>query len=142
MVARSSVLYPHRQWPTRHDPGQPKQSTSATYQRLFPAANNLVTIEFDHYAHGGNRADGMAVVLSDARVTPARAFGGPLGYGFKTRDQRFCRRLDGVGIDEYGNYANEGLLNPGLVLRPFPFVAPVPVQGPRAIAIWQERRAT
>ena len=46
------------------------QATSLTYLKLFPAANNLVTVEFDHSAYGGTGADGIAMVLSDAKITP------------------------------------------------------------------------
>ncbi|MFH4665842.1 DUF6701 domain-containing protein [Vibrio cidicii] len=85
------------------------QSTSSSYQRLFPARDNLVEVEFDHFAYDGSGADGIAVVLSDARVTPrAGAFGGPLGYGFKPNEPGFAGGWLGIGIDEYGNFSNEG----------------------------------
>lgn len=85
------------------------QSTSATYQRLYPAANNLVVVEFDYWAYGGSGADGLALVLSDASITPqAGSFGGPLGYGFKPGIDGFAGGWLGFGLDEYGNFSAEG----------------------------------
>ena len=90
-----------------------QQSTAASYQYLFPAKNNYVSIEFDHYARPGSGGDGMAIVLSDASVPPsAGAFGGPLGYGLKPGIEGFAGGWLGVGIDEYGNFSKEGAVNP------------------------------
>ncbi|WP_421215631.1 DUF6701 domain-containing protein [Aeromonas jandaei] len=89
------------------------QATSATYQRLFPAAGNLVTLTFNHYAYGGTStgADGMTVVLSDASVTPQPgAAGGPLGYGHyqPSNVPGFAGGWLGFGLDEFGNFSSFG----------------------------------
>ncbi|WP_372377364.1 DUF6701 domain-containing protein [Vibrio natriegens] len=95
------------------------QATASAYNYVFPSDQNYLEIEFDHYAYGGNGADGVALVISDASVPPKTgAFGGPLGYGMKLTDypnsdvtedaEGFAGGWLGVGIDEYGNFRREG----------------------------------
>ncbi|HCE4620877.1 TPA: hypothetical protein NGS41_003894 [Vibrio parahaemolyticus] len=95
------------------------QATASAYNYVFPSDQNYLEIEFDHYAYGGNGADGVALVISDASVPPKTgAFGGPLGYGMKLKDyphsdvtedtEGFAGGWLGIGIDEYGNFRREG----------------------------------
>jgi len=96
-------------------------STVATLPGQFPAAGNTITVEFQHYAYGSTvnstaspctalnpcGADGIALILSDSSVTPvAGAYGGSLGYAQKTNINGFAGGWLGVGLDEWGNFAN------------------------------------
>ncbi len=106
------------------------QATSAMLKKFFPPAKNrYIVVEFDMYSYGGSGADGVAVVLSDASVTPVPgAFGGSLGYAQKCQNgvagcssdcttaggcPGFAGGWLGIGFDEYHNYANpiEGRYN-------------------------------
>lgn len=100
-------------------------ATAATMPGTFPAAGNLITVEFKHYAYnaaGSGGADGIALTLSDATIAPVPgAYGGSLGYAQK--DDAACSAGGrtppcngftggwvGIGIDEWGNFsaATEG----------------------------------
>ncbi|WP_304545451.1 Calx-beta domain-containing protein [Sulfurimonas microaerophilic] len=99
-------------------------STAMTKDYEFAAANNLISIEFDHFAYNGSGADGFAIVLYDSSIgaSPAPgAFGGSLGYAQKCQSgvsgcssdctvSGGCPGFEGgwlgLGLDEFGNYSN------------------------------------
>ncbi|MDI5849396.1 DUF6701 domain-containing protein [Shewanella xiamenensis] len=117
----------------RITPASGNQATASTFQRLFPAENNLVTVEFDYYAwspSSGTGGDGVAVILSDAAVTPQPgSFGGALGYAQRNDGTPgFAGGWLGVGLDEYGNFSDS---NEGKVGRP----ATAPYFRPQSITL-------
>ncbi|WP_262922856.1 T9SS type A sorting domain-containing protein [Hymenobacter aerilatus] len=94
-------------------------------QKSFPAPNGF-SISFEFFSYGGNGADGFSVFLVDADKTTASetginafrigATGGSLGYAQKNaapatgqpdlRSPGVPNGYIGIGIDEFGNYAN------------------------------------
>jgi uncharacterized repeat protein (TIGR01451 family) len=99
--------------------GTLRLTNNNTNQAGFALSNNAIPagsgldIRFESFAYGGNGADGINFFLIDGSFSPttAGAFGGSLGYAQKTSNGA-GPGLDGgyigVGIDEYGNYANSG----------------------------------
>jgi len=83
-------------------------ATVATLLNQFPGAGNKIEIEFDYYGYNGSGADGIAVTFSDASIPPVPgSYGGALGYAQRNDGTPgFAGGWLGVGIDEYGNFAN------------------------------------
>jgi len=83
-------------------------ATVATLLNQFPGAENKIEIEFDYYAYDGSGADGISVIFSDADISPVPgSYGGALGYAQRSGGgSGFAGGWLGVGIDEYGNFAN------------------------------------
>jgi len=82
-------------------------ATATALQRVFPAAGNFLQIQFKYYAYNGSGADGIAVILSDAAVTPQPGgYGGSLGYAQLNGTPGFAGGWLGIGVDEFGNFSN------------------------------------
>jgi MSHA biogenesis protein MshQ len=83
-------------------------ATVATLLNQFPGSDNKIEVEFDLYAYSGSGADGIVVTFSDASIPPVPGgYGGALGYAQRSGGVAgFAGGWLGVGLDEYGNFAN------------------------------------
>lgn len=89
------------------------QATYALNTTSFVSKNATITASFNYVSYGGNGADGITFFLADASATfGVGAYGGSLGYAQKTLAggatdiNGMNGGYIGLGIDEFGNYAN------------------------------------
>lgn len=92
-------------------------AAAATLLKLIPAAGNKAVITFRYYGYPNyntSGADGLGIVLSDASKTPFPGLpGGALGYAAgPTGSDGFAGGWLGIGLDEYGNFANRNIAGP------------------------------
>ena len=66
-------------------------------------------IRFSFFAYNGSGADGFSFFLADGvgNLTQPGAVGGSLGYAQRNSEPGLLGGYFGVGIDEYGNFAND-----------------------------------
>jgi len=95
------------------------QSAFAFYDYDIPSGQGLV-ITFDYFSYGGqetgnppSEGDGITFFLFNGQETNPSpgAFGGSLGYAQRTdvaNRPGLTQGYVGVGLDEYGNFANDG----------------------------------
>jgi autotransporter-associated beta strand protein len=90
------------------------QATYAYDSTAFNAANATIAAQFSYASYNGTGADGITFFLADASKTfSVGAYGGSLGYAQKTAAGGGGADINGMnggyiglGVDEYGNYAN------------------------------------
>ncbi|HTJ79520.1 MAG TPA: autotransporter-associated beta strand repeat-containing protein [Rariglobus sp.] len=90
------------------------EATYAYDTNSFVSKNATITASFNYVSYGGSGADGITFFLADASATFAvGAYGGSLGYAQKTVAGGGGADINGMaggyiglGIDEFGNYAN------------------------------------
>ena len=90
------------------------QATYAVDNTSFNGANATISAKFSYASYNGTGADGITFFLYDASKTLAvGAYGGSLGYAQKTAAGGGGADISGlnggyigVGIDEFGNFAN------------------------------------
>ena len=90
------------------------QATYAYDTNAFAAAHATITATFNYASYNGTGADGITFFLADASKTfGVGAYGGSLGYAQKTAAGGGGADISGmnggyigVGIDEFGNFAN------------------------------------
>ncbi|MSU25489.1 MAG: hypothetical protein EXS32_16910 [Opitutus sp.] len=90
------------------------QATYAVDNTSFNAANATISAKFSYASYNGTGADGITFFLYDASKSLAvGAYGGSLGYAQKTSAGGGGADISGlnggyigVGIDEFGNFAN------------------------------------